>query len=63
MSEMRLNPVVVGEVIAGYRLRKGVTQEVLSGLADMQHVKKQTEDKKIWHRLPRCLPSFSGFPG
>lgn len=35
MSEMRLNPVVVGEVIAAYRLRKGVTQEVLSGLADI----------------------------
>ena len=35
MSEMRLDPVVVGEVIAAYRLRKGVTQEVLSGLADI----------------------------
>ena len=35
MSEMRLNPIVVGEVIAAYRLRKGVTQEVLSGLADI----------------------------
>lgn len=35
MSEMRLDPMVVGEVIAAYRLRKGVTQEVLSGLADI----------------------------
>lgn len=35
MSEMRLNPIVVGEVIAAYRVRKGVTQEVLSGLADI----------------------------
>lgn len=35
MSEMRLNPIIVGEVIAAYRLRKGVTQEVLSGLADI----------------------------
>ena len=35
MGEMRLNPLIVGEVIAAYRLRKGVTQEVLSGLADI----------------------------
>ena len=35
MSEMRLDPVVVGEVIAAYRIRKGVTQEVLSGLEDI----------------------------
>ena len=35
MSEMRLDPVIVGEVIAAYRLRKGVTQEVLSGLSDI----------------------------
>ena len=35
MSDMRLDPVVVGEVIAAYRTRKGVTQEVLSGLADI----------------------------
>ena len=34
-SEMRLDSVAVGEVIAAYRLRKGVTQEVLSGLADI----------------------------
>ncbi len=30
-----LDPVVVGNVIAGYRKKKGVSQEVLSGLADI----------------------------
>ena len=35
MSEMQLNPIIVGEVIAKYRVRKGLTQEVLSGLADI----------------------------
>jgi len=33
MGEMRLDPVVVGRVITAYRMRRGVTQEVLSGLA------------------------------
>ena len=28
-----LNPLIVGEVIAEFRRRKGVSQEVLSGLA------------------------------
>ena len=32
---MQLDPVIVGEVIAGYRKQKGVTQEVLSGLSDI----------------------------
>ena len=35
MSEMQLNPIIVGEVIAKYTVRKGLTQEVLSGLADI----------------------------
>lgn len=35
MSDMRLDPKVVGAVIASYRVRKGVTQEVLSGLSDI----------------------------
>ena len=35
MSEMRLDPKIVGEVIAKYRLKKGLTQEVLSGLSDI----------------------------
>ena len=35
MSEMQLNPVVVGEVISKFRAKKGLTQEVLSGLADI----------------------------
>jgi DNA-binding XRE family transcriptional regulator len=30
-----LDPVVVGEVIAELRKRKGISQEVLSGLADI----------------------------
>ncbi|MCI8332601.1 MAG: helix-turn-helix transcriptional regulator [Clostridiales bacterium] len=32
---MRLDPMIVGEVIAKYRQDKGITQEVLSGLADI----------------------------
>jgi len=35
MSQMQLDAVIVGEVIAQCRAKKGVTQEVLSGLADM----------------------------
>ncbi|MCI6720169.1 MAG: helix-turn-helix transcriptional regulator [Butyricicoccus sp.] len=35
MSEMQLNPIVVGSVIAKFRIQKGITQEVLSGLADI----------------------------
>ena len=33
MAEMLLDPHIVGEVIAEYRDGKGMTQEVLSGLA------------------------------
>lgn len=35
MSEMQLNSIVVGSVIAKFRIQKGITQEVLSGLADI----------------------------
>ncbi|MCL2003492.1 MAG: helix-turn-helix transcriptional regulator [Oscillospiraceae bacterium] len=35
MSDMQLNPKIVGAVIAALRKRKGVTQEVLSGLSDI----------------------------
>ena len=35
MSEMRLDPKIVGEVIAKYRMKKGLTQEVLSVLSDI----------------------------
>ena len=35
MSKMRLDPVVVGTVIARYRKKRGMTQEVLSGFADI----------------------------
>ena len=35
MDEIRLCSRVVGTVIAGFRERKGVTQEVLSGLANI----------------------------
>ena len=34
MSEMRLDPKIVGEVIAKYRMKKGLTQEVLAGRAE-----------------------------
>ena len=35
MYHATLDPIVVGSVIADYRKRKGVSQEVLSGLADI----------------------------
>lgn len=35
MSQMQLNPIIVGEVIARFRKEKGITQEVLSGLSDI----------------------------
>ena len=34
-SEIYLDPTIVGEVIANYRKRKGLSQEVLSGLSDI----------------------------
>ena len=35
MSEMQLDPMLVGRVIASFRRKRGMTQEVLSGLADI----------------------------
>lgn len=35
MSDIQLNPVLVGRAIAKARQEKGITQEVLSGLADI----------------------------
>lgn len=35
MSEVQLDPKTVGEAIAEARQRRGLTQEVLSGLADI----------------------------
>lgn len=35
MKMQQLDPAVVGEVIARMRMKKGITQEVLSGLADI----------------------------
>ncbi len=35
MSEMYLDPVVVGEAIASFRKNKKMSQEVLSGLSDI----------------------------
>ena len=35
MSEEQLDPVLVGEVIAEFRVKKGITQEVLSGSSDI----------------------------
>lgn len=35
MSEIMLDAVLVGKVIASFRKRKNVSQEVLSGLADI----------------------------
>ena len=35
MSQNQLDPVLVGKVIAQFRVKKGLTQEVLSGLSDI----------------------------
>lgn len=35
MTNEYLNPIIVGEVIAYFRKRKGLSQEVLSGLSDI----------------------------
>ena len=35
MSVQRLDPVIVGKIIAKFRSEKGMTQEVLSGLSDI----------------------------
>lgn len=35
MSEMQLNPVLVGKAISRIRRRRGMTQEVLSGFSDI----------------------------
>ena len=35
MSEIYLDPILVGEVIARFRKEKNLSQEVLSGLADI----------------------------
>ncbi len=35
VSEQQLDPVLVGRVIAQFRQSKGISQEVLSGLADI----------------------------
>ena len=35
MTKEYLNPIIVGEVIAYFRKRKRVSQEVLSGLSDI----------------------------
>jgi len=35
MSDMQLDSIKVGRVIASFRARKGLTQDVLSGLSDI----------------------------
>lgn len=35
MFQPKLDPIVVGQVIARFRVSKGVSQEVLSGFADI----------------------------
>lgn len=35
MFEPQLDPIIVGQVIARFRVSKGMTQEVLSGFADI----------------------------
>lgn len=35
MFQPQLDPIIVGRVIAKFRVKKGMTQEVLSGFADI----------------------------
>ena len=35
MSAQQLDPILVGKTIARFRVEKGITQEVLSGLSDI----------------------------
>lgn len=35
MSQEQLDPILVGEVIAYFRSKRNITQEVLSGLSDI----------------------------
>lgn len=35
MFQPQLDPIIVGQVIAKFRVTKGMTQEVLSGFADI----------------------------
>ena len=35
MFQPQLDPIIVGQVIAKFRVNKGMTQEVLSGFADI----------------------------
>ncbi len=35
MKKKQLSPEVIGKIISDYRNEKGITQEVLSGLADI----------------------------
>ena len=35
MSNMQLDPILVGRVIAEFREKRGLTQDVVSGLADI----------------------------
>ena len=35
MFQPQLDPIIVGQVIARFRVNKGMTQEVLSGFADI----------------------------
>lgn len=35
MFQPQLDPIIVGQVIAKFRVTKGLTQEVLSGFADI----------------------------
>ena len=35
LYDSKLNPVIVGQVVAEFRKKKGISQEVLSGFADI----------------------------
>lgn len=50
MSDMQLSPIIVGEVIAKFRNKKGITQEVLSGLSDIGRTHLSAIER--WERKP-----------
>ncbi len=57
MSEIQLDPMAVGKAISRIRQKRGITQEVLSGLADLgrthlsaiERGKRKPTLETIWH--------------
>lgn len=61
MYQPTLDPVIVGQVIAQFRKQRGLSQEVLSGLADIgrTHLSAiERGERKAYTRNP--IPHFHG---